>query len=168
MLSLPDIIGRFHPLLLHLPIGVFIYAFLHLGFDLFVKKKNKPVDITFALAIGALSAVLSSVSGYMLSLNGEYEGSLLDWHQWLGFGTALASIVLFLVYRRMKSQHQFFGLFTAFVILLIATGHYGGSLTHGEDFLSMDNEMEDEVVYDGDVSEAIVFDSSGRVLARYC
>ena len=83
-MTLIDIFGKFHPVLLHLPIGIFVYAYLHLGFDLFFSKRNKAVDITFALAIGLIAAVLSSISGYLLSENGDYAGKLVNWHKWLG------------------------------------------------------------------------------------
>lgn len=127
--------GKFHPVLLHLPIGILVYAYIHLGFDLFILKKKKAVDITFALAIGAIAAILSGISGYLLSENGDYAGELLDWHKWLGIGTAIGSVILFIYYRKSKGRHLFFGLFSAFILLMTLTGHYGGSITHGEGFL---------------------------------
>jgi uncharacterized membrane protein len=134
-MTLIDTFGKFHPVLLHLPIGILIYAYLHLGFDLFILKKKKAVDITFALAIGVTTAVLSCISGYLLSENGDYGGDILDWHKWLGIGTAIGSVLLFITYRKSGGRNVFYGLFTVFMILLTVTGHYGGSLTHGEGFL---------------------------------
>lgn len=158
MSSVLDLAGKFHPLLLHLPIGVLIYAYLHLGYDLFLKKKEKPVDISFALAVGAISAIMSSVSGYLLSLNGEYGGELLDWHKWLGIGTAVGAVLLYFVYNRNISTKQFFGVFSVFMALLTVTGHYGGSLTHGEGFLSLASDNEASPIVINDVNEAHIFD----------
>ncbi len=157
MSNLLEIIGKFHPLLLHLPIGVLVYAYLHLGFDLWVKKKNNSVDINFALIVGATTAILSSISGYLLSLNGEYQGELLDWHKLLGIGTALGSVLLYVYYHIVELKKHFFGVFTAFMILLTVTGHYGGSLTHGEGFLTISSTENEEQSFEGDISTAHVF-----------
>ncbi len=156
--SILNLIGKFHPLLLHLPIGVLIYAYLHLGYDLLIKKKNKPVDIGFALGVGAISTVMSCISGYLLSTNGEYAGEMLDWHKWLGIGTAFGAIVLFLFYKKRTGTNRFFVAFTLFMGLLTATGHYGGSLTHGEGFLSIDNTSKKAAVEISDVNDADVFE----------
>lgn len=132
-----ELIGRFHPLLLHLPIGVLLYAFLHWNFDYFFSQKKEKTDFTFALIIGALSAIASAVSGWILALDGGYDESLLDWHKYLGIGTAVSAALLLWAYLTWSSQKLFGGLFTAFILLLTVTGHYGGSLTHGADFLTV-------------------------------
>lgn len=130
-----DIIGRFHPLLLHLPIGIFVYAFIYYTYRKYFSKGKTSIDIGFALGLGAMTAVLSAVSGYFLILSGEYGGGLLEWHQWCGFGTALGSVFLWIVYRSSFQRKVFFLMFLGFMILLIVTGHLGGTITHGEDFL---------------------------------
>lgn len=156
--SILNLIGKFHPLLLHLPIGVLIYAYLHLGYDLLIKKKIKPVDIGFALGVGAISAVMSCISGYLLSTNGEYAGEILDWHKWLGIGTAVGAILLFLWNQKSKRPKGFFMVFTLFMGLLTVTGHYGGSLTHGEGFLYIDDATEKSPLVISDVNNADVFE----------
>ncbi len=135
MILLIDIIGRFHPLLLHLPIGVLVYAYLQWCYDVW-KKKQKPTDLTFALGLGCITAILSSLTGWSLAELGGYDQELLDRHKYLGIGTALGSILLFLMYYFKPSNRIIGFFFTAFMILLGATGHFGGSLTHGKDFLT--------------------------------
>lgn len=131
-----DLIGRFHPLLLHLPIGVLVYAFLHWMYEQFLSKKEAKTDFTFAFSIGAVSAVGSAISGWLLAKEGGFEGELLDWHKYLGIGTALGAIFLFGAYKKQMKRNVFAIFFSAFMLLLSATGHYGGSLTHGEGFLT--------------------------------
>jgi uncharacterized membrane protein len=151
-----EFIGRFHPLLLHLPIGALLYAFAHWSFEYFFSKADKKTDFTFVLAIGALSAIASAVSGWILANDGGYDESLLDWHKYLGIGTAVGSVALLWAYRSVANQKTFGGIFTAFIVLLTLTGHYGGSLTHGEGFLSFP-EAEETVKLPDNIEEAHVF-----------
>jgi len=56
------------------------------------------------------------------------------------------------------STKQFFGVFSVFMALLTVTGHYGGSLTHGEGFLSLASDNEASPIVINDVNEANIFD----------
>lgn len=130
-------LGNLHPLFVHLPIGILLLAFL---MELFYFKKPKPKDngtILFTLAVGALSAVFSTISGWLLGENGGYDEALLDKHRWIAVAFAVGAVGLFFL---KKSQHKsaqktYLPVFAVVLILLTLTGHYGGSLTHGEDFL---------------------------------
>jgi len=151
-----DFFGRFHPLLLHLPIGILVYAYLQWIYDRW-KKKNDPTDLTFALVLGSISAVLSAWSGWILAQNGGYDQELLEWHKYLGIGTAIGSFLLLGFYYFKARNVILGGLFTVFILILGATGHYGGSLTHGKDFLTKQKKKTTirEVL---DIQEAHIFD----------
>lgn len=134
LLAVTDILGRFHPVLVHLPIGILLIACF---FQLFAKKYPalKPA-LQPMVFWGMLTAVASCVTGYMLSLSGDYEGALLEKHQWLGIATALASLALYFFYK-YASYNKGTNILSVVIILLITiTGHLGGSLTHGENFLT--------------------------------
>jgi len=135
MTLLTEFIGRFHPLLLHLPIGILIYAYLHFSYNFFFEKR-KSLDLSFALGLGAIASIISALSGYWLSSHGGYEGDLVFYHKWLGIGVAIGSVILFWRYQPKQRSSFFFVLFTIFMALLAVTGHYGGSITHGEGFLT--------------------------------
>jgi len=86
-----------------------------------------------------VGAIVASVSGYLLSRgSGGYDEELLSWHKWLGIGVAVLSIVLYFLHLRTinGTNKLFFPLFGLTILLLSAAGHYGGSITHGADFLS--------------------------------
>jgi len=151
-----ELIGRFHPLLLHLPIGALLYAFAHWGFEYFFSKGEKKTNFTFVLSIGALSAVASAVSGWILANGGGYDEGLLNWHKYLGIGTAVGAVALLWAYRNLTNEKLFGGLFTVFIVLLSLTGHYGGSLTHGEGFLSI-SPAANTVKLPDNIGEAHVF-----------
>ncbi len=89
------------------------------------------------LLFGALSAVISCITGYLLANSGDYEGQLVNMHQWLGIGVAVLSIGLWMMYSKLKSN-LILGVIASILILLMSiTGHLGGSLTHGSDYLSL-------------------------------
>jgi len=69
--KMPDIIrfiGHFHPVLLHLPIGVFILILLQELSVVFGKRfHGKVADTTmFPLFFGASSAILAVIAGFLL------------------------------------------------------------------------------------------------------
>ncbi len=136
LLSLPDLVGRFHPMLVHIPIGILLLACF---FQVLTIKDRFAVlqpAIPVMLFCGMLGAVASCVSGYMLSLSGDYDGQLVSRHQWMGIFVAIASLVLYLMHRLSigETSARIFSL--GLIILVTITGHMGGSLTHGSDYLT--------------------------------
>jgi uncharacterized membrane protein len=138
-----SLLGRLHPLLVHLPIGILLLAFI---FEWLAIKKRfeylKPA-VQLSLLIGAVSATASCITGYLLSLEGGYRETLLLQHQYLGIATAVLSFALFLlrstsVAHRFKQKYAGLLLFAPVISVLSVTGHLGGSLTHGDDFLSVE------------------------------
>ncbi len=108
------------------------------GLGRYEKFKYLLPAVGFVLWFGMLSSIAAAGSGYVLSLEGGYNDTLLWRHKWLGISTTLVSILLFFLHQKRNSKigrKFFFPIFTLLVILLGLTGHNGGSLTHGEDFL---------------------------------
>jgi uncharacterized membrane protein len=134
----PDIFlffGRLHPLLVHLPIGMLAaLAALEIAARL-PRFKNAAASAGFILALAAPLAVVTAVCGWLLSLGGGYDDTLLAWHKWLGTGTAVAAVIAALLFQRGKLIAYRASLFVT-VGLLMAAGHLGGSLTHGSDYLT--------------------------------
>ncbi|WP_136467028.1 DUF2231 domain-containing protein [Flagellimonas onchidii] len=149
-------LGNLHPLFVHLPIGILILAFL---LELYYRNRPEPKDngtVLFALAIGALSALFSVLSGWFLGDGGGYDEELLFNHKWIAVAFAVGSLMLFFLKKSNKNiaKRTYFPVFIVVLVLLTLTGHYGGSLTHGEDFL-FHEEYEDPVIED--VDKALVF-----------
>lgn len=136
LLTLADLIGRFHPVLVHLPIGILLLACF---FQLLTIKPRFAVlqpAIPVMFFWGMVGAIFSCISGYMLSLSGDYDGDLVGRHQWMGIFVAIASFLLFLLYK-LSVGDKTANVFSVGIILLITvTGHLGGSLTHGSDYLT--------------------------------
>jgi uncharacterized membrane protein len=128
IMFLTDFFGRLHPLLVHLPIGILLFAFALILFQRF-QKVEVDVAISFALLLGSISAVFASAAGWFLAQSGEYDADLVFQHQWMGIGTAVFSLAAYFI-KRIRDI-----LTTITVCALMVTGHLGGHLTHGEDYL---------------------------------
>jgi len=131
-----DFLGHFHPVLVHLPIGILLLAVL---FEWFPKKKRyKSFQrvIPLTLLLGAFGAMVSAITGYLLSQSGDYETELVGWHQWTGISLTIVAFVYWYL-KSEKLHKEFHRILSIIVLLLVAvTGHLGGSITHGEDFLT--------------------------------
>jgi uncharacterized membrane protein len=133
-------IGRFHPVILHFPIVLIIVAMI---LELLRRSKMlRKADyiITIILVAAALSAVVAIASGYLLYASGDYSGSLLQRHLWLGVITGISILVTSSFYFLSRNSKRFYPFY--FATLLISNGavaytsHLGGALTHGENYLS--------------------------------
>ena len=135
--------GRFHPLLVHLPIGILFLAFLFECLSVRERYKMLKIAVQPALFWGTVFAIASAISGYFLRQEGGYEESIANLHQNFGIATAVLSLVVYVLRRRlkfwiinpMKRKQVRIMLFIPLILLLSITGHWGGSLTHGEDYL---------------------------------
>lgn len=130
-------IGRFHPLLVHLPIG---FLLLGIVLDVVAKRRRKEQwaeAIEFIYLLGAGSAVAAAICGWLLAIKGGYNDSSLFWHRWLGTGIAVLSTVLYLAKAKsiISNKRVEQGLVVSLFGLLLLTGHLGGNLTHGANYL---------------------------------
>ena len=134
MFELVKYLGKFHPVILHLPIGALYFTFCLAVLNKFFKD-NFSVPIRIGLLFSFVFAVISCLLGYLLSLSGEYGENILNLHMWLGISTAIFNGFLLWIHYKSIYQNYFLHFFTFTIILLTVTGHFGGSMTHGEDFL---------------------------------
>ncbi|MCF0071722.1 ribonuclease inhibitor [Dyadobacter sp. CY261] len=135
-------IGRFHPVLVHLPIGfLLIAALIEIG-----RRTGKIAvsesTVVFVLFWSAVSATFACIAGYLLSSGGGYDEDLLDAHMWKGIGVAVFAWVAWLVKSDRLRNKIAFGkavylpAFAVAVVLTMTAGHDGGSLTHGDGYLT--------------------------------
>lgn len=134
--------GRFHPLILHLPIGFLIIAFVLEGLSRIERFRQYKPAIGLILLLGAGSAVLAAALGYMLAQAGGYNEDLLFIHKWAGITLAFTSMAAFMLYRQLSHHPSilldrvYIGVMSMMMISLSIAGHFGGSLTHGSDYLT--------------------------------
>jgi uncharacterized membrane protein len=144
MQEVPDLymfFGRFHPLFVHLPIGILVFALI---FQIYLKwKPNDALHAVLPIVWGlaALSAVLSALSGYILSLGGGYSEEILSLHKIGGITLSILSICCFILsFYRMPWLASYRNItqkivLSSIAVILLLTGHWGGTLTHGNDYL---------------------------------
>lgn len=144
MQEVPDFIiflGRFHPLVVHLPIGIISVAIL---VEVIFSRENKESFkslLLFVWLTGAGSALIAAIAGYLLSLGGGYDEDILSYHMWFGFILSILSGIFYLLKRRnfftsylwRKNLEKL--LLGSMGVLMFTTGHLGGALTHGQDYL---------------------------------
>jgi uncharacterized membrane protein/mono/diheme cytochrome c family protein len=131
-----DLTGRLHPVLVHLPIGILLLACC---FEL-LSGSNRFANLRPAIPMmmfwGMLCAVAAALTGLALSSSGDYEEDLVEPHEWAGISLAAISVVLYFLYRRRVSGKIIKGTTAVLLVLIMLTGHLGGSITHGSDYLT--------------------------------
>jgi len=130
-------LGRLHPLVLHLPIGL-VFAVFVLELLALRGIKTRPAQGPL-LVLAALFAVAAASSGWILGHEDGYGGESLERHERLGIAVAVATTVAALLFRRAERSPLATGLYrvalATALALLVPTGHLGAGLTHGEDWL---------------------------------
>jgi mono/diheme cytochrome c family protein len=158
-MNISEVIGRLHPVLVHLPIGILLLAGLFQLLALKPKYAGVHAATSIALFWGMIAAIASCISGYLLSQSGDYDEELVDKHKWSAFATAFVSIIAYL-FNRWENVFAKWAILLM-VIGIIITGHLGGSLTHGTDYLTKGFSKEDptqkEIKPLADVQEANVY-----------
>lgn len=132
--------GHFHPVLVHLPIGMLVLVGLMYFFSKTedVEAKQKAFAPFFFWA--GITATFSCAMGFALSQSGEYDEETLLFHQYLGISVAVISFLLAYTSQYWSKDANMRKLFTPTLtlalLLLTLTGHLGGNLTHGSDYLT--------------------------------
>jgi len=171
-MNIPELIGHLHPTLVHLPIGILLLASLFQLLALKPKYAALHAATNIALFWGMISAIVSCISGYLLSLSGDYDEALVDTHKWFAITTASLSLIAYL-FNRWENEYAKW-VILLMIPLIIITGHLGGSLTHGSDYLTRgfsekDSVTEKEIKPIADVQEANVYaDIVQPIFERKC
>jgi len=133
----PPWFGRLHPLLIHLPLGAVIVA---LWLELIALARH-PCRLNPATA-WVLALALVGVAGAIASglyLAGNQNPDLLENHERLGWitGSAMAGAFILSFFGKRSSRWRWAArlMILAAAILAGWTGHFGGSMTWGEDWL---------------------------------
>jgi len=131
-------LGRFHVLMLHIPIGIIVAIFV---LELLARKekyRHLESASAFLWMAAAVSAILTVILGYMHFSEGGFVGASAAQHR--TFGTALAILITAVaLLRSSRFAPNYMPVYlpaaTLMVLLASITGHYGGNLTHGSTFL---------------------------------
>ena len=129
------LLGRFHPLIIHLPIG-----FIVLGVLIELNKNNlkwSKEALQFIFFWASITGIFSIITGYLQYQKEGYLWETIQGHLIAGILTVILSFIFYLylkrnlVFESIKTRFFTFG----HILLLTITGHLGGNITHGEDHL---------------------------------
>ncbi|WP_336514345.1 c-type cytochrome domain-containing protein [Pollutibacter soli] len=132
--------GGFHPLIVHLPIGILLVAILFELISGINKYRALQSAILPLLFLSAITAIISCITGLLLASGGEYDIEILTRHKWMGIITAFFSASAWVLkkdnFRFRYSSTIYKGLCIFLLATIVVTGHLGGTLTHGSGFLT--------------------------------
>lgn len=140
MSDLAAFIARFHPFVVHVPIGALVVA----GVLELLARTTRYAGVRAAIApvtlVGAAGAITAATTGYLLGATGGYAGTTFTWHERAGIAVAIAATATALACMAATGRSARTGVATSLVALTLAgvvvTGHLGGTLTHGEGYLT--------------------------------
>ena len=133
-LDLALFIGRFHPLLVHIPIGFIVLLAVLEVLARTRRFRNANVNAGLIMALAVSGSVFSVICGLLLAQDSSYDENLLGWHKWTAVAMTAICMVAALLHRLELYTPYRWTLSLGLVMLLIAS-HFGGSLTHGRDYL---------------------------------
>lgn len=145
--SLPAVVlflGHFHPVILHLPITLII---LLVPFSIYLYRRNDKVEFENLLDLSlhyiTLITTLTAIAGLLLASGGNYNEDSLFYHKWLGVAMAFLCHLSIYIRKWSRQNHIVWGgTMLVTLLLIISVGHFGGSLTHGENYLTYNNNIE--------------------------
>ena len=130
-------LGRFHPTLLHLPIGLIVLVPV---LEIAGAKRPALRDAAdFVLRAALVLAVPTFALGYMLAYGAGDTGTTVSRHMWGAIVLCIGLMLCIMMRPAWVARQQAFaypGLLSATLLALLWTGHQGGSITHGDDYLT--------------------------------
>jgi hypothetical protein len=132
-----QLLGRFHPLVVHLPIGllVLVPALEIAG----IWRPALREAVAFVLSLAFITSLGSLTLGYLLAYGSGEAGSIVTRHMWGGIALAIGVALCMLVRPSWPSRTLPFAypiLLTCTLLTLVWTAHEGGSITHGSNYLT--------------------------------
>ena len=134
-------LGRFHPILVHLPVALLILVPLMEILGMTKRFKALREAAGFVLGVAAAGAIVAAFDGWFLARFGGYSGKTVTYHMWGGVILSAVTLIAAGSRHALSNRKWAFGWFYPIVLVCAVgimswTGHEGGKLTHGEGFLT--------------------------------
>jgi uncharacterized membrane protein len=131
-------LGRFHVLVLHLPIGIIVALFVLEYLSRKERYRYLEAASPYLWGATAISALVTVLLGFMHFAEGSFTGPSAEQHRF--YGTVVAVVAAGVALLRVSGfassyKPLFFPASLVLLVLVSLTGHYGGNLTHGSTFL---------------------------------
>jgi uncharacterized membrane protein len=130
-------IGRFHPLLVHFPIALFLLVPILEVVGRYARFGHLHLSVNFVLLLATLSAIIAVVFGWCLGRSGGYSGTLITQHMWGGILLAIVCWLCWLLSSvPLKSSVVYPIALVVGAGLVAWTGYRGGQLSLGPNHLT--------------------------------
>ena len=130
-------LGRFHIVLLHLPIACLLAAFPFEVWRSLCRREGASPAARLLLDVGAIGALVTAALGLLLAANGKYDAAALEGHRLWGVSAAILAGVAALAQRCTSALAKLkMPAALASMVCIAWASHLGGTATHGEGFLS--------------------------------
>jgi hypothetical protein len=100
----------------------------------FTRFKDAAHSNRLILGLTAAASIGAALLGWMLSQTGGYDPQLLPWHKWTGIAVAATCTLTWVLRWQGRLRAYRLCLMLTLAVLGVAS-HFGGSLTHGRDYL---------------------------------
>tara|TARA_R110002096_G_scaffold159011_2_gene324571 strand:+ start:2351 stop:3391 length:1041 start_codon:yes stop_codon:yes gene_type:complete len=129
-------LGRFHILIVHVPIGLLCVVFF-----LEILGRIKPfkgwADNTMPLLwFGTLGAAAATIAGYLLMMGEQTSGNNMKWHMWTGFGVVVLGVLSLILKASNRVVPIYLLVLAGNVVLISISSHYGGNMVHTDTYLT--------------------------------
>lgn len=130
-------LGRFHPLVVHIPIG--LLALLPLLEIVGSRRPALRETAAFVLGLALAACVVALILGYLLAYGSGDAGQTVAHHMWGGIALTISVLLCLLVrpwWTSGAAPQTYPFLLVCVILALVWTSHEGGSLTHGNNYLT--------------------------------
>jgi uncharacterized membrane protein/mono/diheme cytochrome c family protein len=130
-------LGRFHPMLVHIPIGLIVLVPL-----LEIAGRFRPAlreTALFVLGLGFISCLGALSLGFLLAYGGGNSGTVVTRHMWGGIALTIGVLLCLLArpWWTSGSVPRVYPLMlTCMILVLVWAADQGGSITHGSNYLT--------------------------------
>lgn len=130
-------IGRFHPLLVHFPIGLFVLVPILELVGRSARFAYLRLSVNFVLGLATLAAATAAILGWCLGRSGGYSGSLITQHMWGGVLLSTICWLCWLLRTRLRGLGVTYAIALSLGVGFVAwTGYRGGQLSLGRNHLT--------------------------------
>ena len=144
-----NFLGRLHPVIVHFPIALIITAFFIELMFMLTHRRSLDHAVHTMIIMSAITVIPTALFGWWAADSfhtNDITYEILDSHKWKGLSATFSIILTAWLRLKLVKKRRFenargltkvYRLFLlASVVLIILTGHLGGTLIYGEDLYS--------------------------------
>ncbi|HEX6821890.1 MAG TPA: c-type cytochrome domain-containing protein [Candidatus Sulfotelmatobacter sp.] len=130
-------IGRFHPLLVHFPIALFLLVPVLEIVGRSARFAYLRLSVSFVLALATVGATTAAILGWCLGRSGGYSGRLITQHMWGGVVLCLVCWGCWVLSTRLRELGRTYAIVLALGAGLVAwTSYRGAQMSLGPNHLT--------------------------------